>query len=165
MIFLSTVESLPLSCVKNVIKKKQGAITNTSTIQTLTACAVGVQSLTFEHISHCRQRIHVSMWCATSDAHRVRSERTPHLRNLSPLLKLTHSHRRTNTRKTYDTHTHTHRVTKRANKQTDRQGSCRSHGVRLCVKRTAKLLIWQLVCSEREREKEKEMESFASAGC
>lgn len=54
------------------------------------------------------------MWCATSDALRVRSERTPHLRNLSPPLKFMET----------QTHTETHMSARHARKGNRRR--CRS---------------------------------------
>lgn len=54
------------------------------------ACYIG--TYIFQHSA---DRENISMWCATSDALSVRSKRTPHLRNLSPLLKLRETHTNT----------------------------------------------------------------------
>lgn len=48
------------------------------------------------------------MWCATSDAHRVRSERWPHLRNLSSTLKIGEISAHVETHKTHGTCTPSH---------------------------------------------------------
>ncbi len=112
---------------------------NTNTVHL--CCRFYIFNSIFQHISHCRQRTRVSMWRATSDALCVRSERTPHLRNLSPPLKLMQTHTYTHV-----THmTHAHRDTK-----TDR-AAVNIKTVHFCTKHKIKLKVWQFVCSERKR--------------